>query len=315
MANGRALITTIPPFAPTRYGLLSAGTDLSAGAPDHWSAGVTWQDHCPTGDGTYDECVTDTAIDDGTPTVEPPVKQITSGYELRGAVPFTVYARFDCSPVGFWDVADRLGTEALTRIESLEVERIFSEGVAPRDGSAPITVYPHLSATTEVVDDTGAVLQPVAVPVADTALDIVEALGRLEAALSQCYNGQGVIHVPAVLAVELQSNDLIIRQGDQLYTLMGNRVAIGGGYTGASPDGAVDPEAVWMYATGQVFYFRSPVVQVGIGSERFDRQVNTVSAIAERTYVIGWECCLLGVPVYPGGITSGGYDTAGDIAP
>lgn len=314
MANGRALIAT-PSYLPLRYGLLSAATDMTASAPDHWSAGVTWQSHCPTADGTYNECVTDNATDDGTPTPEPPVKQITSGFELRGATPFSIYARFDCSPVGFWDIATRLGTEALSRVENLEVERIFSSGVAPRAAGSPVTVYPHLSATAEVVDSTGALLQPEPEVITTTALDIVEAIGRLEAELALCYNGQGVIHVPAVLAAELLSEDLVIRQGDQLFTLLGNRISIGGGYTGASPAGVVDPEAVWIYATGAVFYFRSPLVSIAQGASSFDRSVNTVSAIAERTYVIGWDCCHIGVPVYPGGRTSGGYDTAGDITP
>lgn len=308
MANGRALISA-PPFTPLRYGLLSVATDATATAPTHWQAGITWQSHCPDGNGTYDDCVIDNAIGTGT-IADPPIKVATTGFDLRGATPFTVYARFDCSAPGFWEQGNDRAIEALTRVEGFEVERIFDTGIAPRQGGSPVTAYPHLRGPALVADDTGAVLQPPVEIITTTPVDIVEALGRLEAALAECYHGQGVIHVPTRVAAELSSNFLITKQGDQLITTVGNRVALGSGYSGGSPTGVVTDDVAWIYATGAVFYYRSDVMIIE-NTAIFDRSNNTMEALAERQYVIGWDCCLLAIPVYVGGVESGEFDSAG----
>lgn len=310
MANKRVLVDP-PPFTPLRFGLLSAATDRTVDAPSHWAAGVTWQSHCPGVDGTYDECLTvtrdgidPTTVDETPP--EPPAKTPTTEFLLRGATPFTVLARFDCSPVGFWDRAQALAAEALTRAETFRVERIFSTGVAPVAGGAAETAYPHLQATQELIDDTGAMLQSEVDVVSASTLDIVEGLGVLESALSDCYHGQGVLHVPAVLGPALANSTLVTRQGDALFTLNGNRVALGSGYPGAAPDGALDDGVAWIYATGSVFYYRGNVTVTQI-TDSFNRANNTVEAYAERHYVIGWDCCHLAVPIATGGITVGDF--------
>jgi hypothetical protein len=325
MANKRVLVDP-PPFTPLRFGLLSTAIDRTAEAPDKWRTGVTWQSHCPVGEGTYDPCLVVTReespaeVANETDVPNPPDKVGTSelvheeegSFFLRGATPFAVYTRFDCSPVGIWEVAQDLAVQAITRVESHEVERIFATGVAPTDTGAIETAYPHLQGDTPLIDDTGAVLQTVAEEITSTPLDIVEALGRLESALGQCYFGRGVVHVPAVLSADLATHGLVTRRGDELTTLLGNRVAIGTGYPGASPAGVEEPDVAWIYATGAVFYYRSEV-RVGQLVESFDRNRNTVQMLAERTYVIGWDCCHLAVPVHIGGIEAGGFDTAGPI--
>lgn len=311
MANGRQLANP-PAFTPLPYGLLSTATDLTATAPTHWRAGITWQSHCPGADGTYDPCGALTRLgDEADPDVEDaPAKVATSEFLLRGATPFTVYAKFHCSPLGFWDASNQMATEALTRVEATEVERIFESGVAPRQGGSVETVYPHLRADTELVDDTDALLQSEAQAITNTPVDVTEGFSRLEAALAECYSGVGVLHVPAILSGEVQARALVQARGSKLTTLMGNRVALGAGYSGAAPDGSVAAGVAWVYATGAVFYYRSDVT-VMEPTATFDRSVNTVEALAERTYLFGWDCCHLAVPIYVGGIPAGEFNSAG----
>lgn len=321
MANKRVLVDP-PPFTPLRFGLLSAAIDRTAEAPDHWRTGVTWQSHCPDADGTYDPCLVETR-DDVDPTMtetdpapEPDPKAETdtnldvedeqASLFLRGATPFTVYNRQDCSPVGFWERAQDLGVQALTRVESHQVERIFDDGITRNLGGAQ-TAYPHLRDDTGLVDDTGATLQTAAQVVTASPVDIVEGLGRIQAALADCYHGRGVIHIPAVLGAELMAHTLTIRSGAVLETLLGNRIALGTGYEGIGPSGETAPDVAWVYATGAVFYYRSDI-RVNQLVDSYDREFNTVQMIAERTYVFGWDCCHLAIPVHIGGITAGGFD-------
>lgn len=302
-------MTTPPAFTPLPYGLLSAAQDLSASPPPRWQAGLTWQSTCPSGDGTYDPCLT--TLEDEEPPVTPPEKGETAQFDLRGATPFAVYARMDCSAPGFWERAQQSATEAMVRVESAEVERIFDTGVPVR-GSDDVTAYPHLRATEAVVEPGGAVLQTIADPVSTEPLDIVEGLDRLEAALTSCYYGQGVLHVPAILANDLANANLATVRGSVMTTLLGNRVSLGVGYSGASPAGVQSDSVAWVYATGAVFYVRSEVT-VTDPTESFDRSNNTLTALAERRYVLGWDCCHLAVPIYVGGIPAGAYGGPGEF--
>lgn len=309
MANGRAVMANPPAFTPLPYGLLSTAQDLSASPPANWQAGVKWQSVCPEGGGTYDPCLT--SLDGGSPDADPPVKSETAGFDLRGATPFAVYARMDCSAPGFWDRAQQSATEALTRVEGVEVERIFDSGIPVRDGTE-VTAYPHLRATAGVVEADGEVLQTIAEPVSTEPLDIVEGLDRLEAALASCYFGQGVLHVPAILANDLANASLVTARGNQLTTTLGNRVSLGVGYSGASPAGVQADSVAWVYATGAVFYIRSEVTITDL-TESFDRSNNTLMALAERRYLLGWDCCHLAVPIYVGGIPAGAFGGAGEF--
>jgi hypothetical protein len=292
MPNGRVIVET-PAFSPLQYGLLNAATDATQGAPSHWTAGVTWRSYCPVdGDTTYDPCLT-------TGAGEPAEKAETANYSLRGAEPFAVYARIDCSAPGFWDVAQEAAREALDRVEERQVAAAFESGTVGGDAD---TLLPHLAADAAVEDDTGAVLQTVATEIGAVGapLDVVEAVGELEAALGTCYDGQGVIHVPAILAAALEAADLIRREGDQLLSPLGHRYAISSGYSGVGPDGVVTADVAWMYATGAVWYYRGTTLSIA-PIEAFDRSVNTVEALAERVMLVAWDCCHFAVPVTTAG--------------
>jgi hypothetical protein len=125
-------------------------------------------------------------------------------------------------------------------------------------------------------------------------------LGLLEQGLANCYNGVGVIHIPELLVPTFDSWKLLKQVGPQLYTTNGNKVAVGAGYPGTAPDGTARAgNTCWMYATGNVFGYRSQVrVRAPQTSpSSLERSTNTRKMIAERTYVLGWDCCHFSVQV------------------
>lgn len=296
MARGRLLISsgTLPFTAPT-FDLLSTATQLDL-ADAHWRMGITWEPLCPESNGTYDPCsaVVDNAGEaDEAPN--PPAKTVTTEWQTRAATPFTAYSRIDCSPVGQWDQLSETNQQALIRSESRFVETAFWTGVA----GGQTVVFPHLAADSEV-EDGGDLLQPAATVVTTTPQEIAVGLGMLEDAMRDCYPGVATIHMPIRLASIAAMHDLIEVRSGRMFTKIGSKVVIGD-YPGTAPDGTVPPAGTtWMYATGEVFFARERTPTRFSLAESFDRAVNTVELIAERTYVIGWDCCLMAIPILNG---------------
>lgn len=297
MANARQIVDG-PVFTGMPYGLWTAVQQRPGDADPHWRNGVTWQDFCPqiiSGSTVYDACAAVTGTGGGPP---PPGLLASNVIETnRGATPFTVYAEFDCSPVGLDAAGERaLAETALSKIESFEVEYAFWTGVSGGQN----VVWPHLAANASLLDPNGITLQMAASPVVTGGAGIASALGQLEYQLSQSYGGQGVIHMPRSVFAAAVAQRLIDfdQAGDgRLYTKSGNVLAVGGGYPGTGPSGSAPASGTaWMYATGALFGYRSDVfVQQTPGN--FDRAQNTVRRIAQRTYLFGFECALIGALV------------------
>lgn len=301
-----------PTWVDRTYGLLSVVQPrFEPVNPDgtpytHWRNGVTYQTLCGVGGSTNDDfCVTGSA----------PSKARNMTTPLRGATPFVAMAEVDCAPIGY-SVAEQesRALDALTRTESLQVERSFWTGSVSATGapSSDFTiVYPHLAANAQVLDPASTIqqiiLQTAAVTVTgNTVVDIVEGINLLETAMANCYNGQPVIHVPFSLAEQLFRANVVRINGQHLETNGGRSlVALGAGYTGSAPDGSQTPGAAWIYATGQVFAYRSAAQLVAPLGQSINRATNLVKMIAERTYVLGFECCHFGVPISVGGIVTG----------
>ena len=286
----RQLVDLPAAFTPLPYGLWETVQHPAADGP-HWQNGITWIERCPAGDTTYDECLSVTGT--GSPP-EPPAKTANVDQTFRGATPCTVYAAFECSPVGLAE-AESIASDALARVEQTQVETAFWTGSA---GGQPV-VFPHLSADTEVVDG-DVVLQPVATPVV-TGADVAHALGVLEQELADCYKGQGLIHVPRSVLPTLDAWNLTRLDDDgHLVTLAGNLVVAGTGYTGSGPDGATAADGTaWIYATGAAWGYRSDPY-VSRLRDSLDRTSNTLRMLAERTYLVGFECCLLAAHIVLG---------------
>jgi hypothetical protein len=295
------LIVPPPSHEPSPYGLLSVVEARYDEPSPHWRTGVQWQPLCGDLATTYDPCHAVTGT--GGPPPFPPAKESGLTYETRGATPFTVYAQFNCSPAASAEEAQDKAEEAMRRLESWQVERSFWTGTAGGSETVPAitAVFPHLAADDEVRDVHGTLLQTASDPVTGTATDIVQAFGEIERGLADCLNGQGVIHVPAELGPALAFTMVAKPDGRRLRTLNGNLVALGNGYPGTSPAGAAPAAGTaWIYGTGPVFAYRSRVEVPGMPSI-VNRATNTVQALAERTYVLGYDCCLVAALVDTGG--------------
>jgi hypothetical protein len=288
---GARQIVDPPAFSPLPYGLWDATQVRSADSP-HWQNGVTWAERCPDGGTTYDECLVNNEIGESPGAPGPKTDNVSQTF--RGAQPFTVYAEFDCSPVGLSDAAT-VAADALSRVEQQQIETAFWTGTA----ETVTTVFPHLAANAEVLDAQDIVLQTAATPCV-TGADAAQALGELEDCLADCYPGQGLIHIPRSVLPTLAAWNLVTERDGRLYTTAGNLIVVGGGYTGSGPDGTAPADGTaWIYATGAVFGYRGDV-QVRSPRESIDRSANTMRMIAERTYVLGFECCLLAAHIVLG---------------
>jgi len=305
-------VTDVPTFTHIPFGLLSSlSTEIRTPTDPHWQNGIVYEPLCGAGNTTFDECIAITGtgfpLGSAGPVPPQPTKVDNGGLDRRGARSFTVFAEADCGAPGYWDRAVQTATELLNRVEEFQVETAFWTGVA---GGQQI-VWPHLAANAVVTGSANEILQTSAVVVSGSTLDPVEGLGALEAALGSCYTGVGVIHVPRILAPAFANDMLITREGQRYRTANGNVVVFGSGYTGSGPDGTLTPGAAWIYATGYPMIYRSDVLPARSRPvELFDRSENTVKAIAERVYVIGWDCCHFAARITTGGVSTGTFGQA-----
>ena len=284
-----------PVYTPSPYGLLSA-LDFR---PDtgHWRAGLQWRDTCGGAGTTVDYCVTSAPVVTGSGSVAANVA--TAPFSQWGATPFTVYVEIDCSPVDFFENRDALIQNALNKYETYWVEHAFWTGYAndrSNGGSAAANaILPHLAANSAVNESNlgfTTQLQLAATVVTGAALNVLDALGALEGALATCLNGTGMIHVPQALAPTMAL--ILERRGNRFISPNGNAVVIGAGYPGTSPSGGAPALGTsWMYATGPVFGYRGDAKIVGDPKQTIDRSTNTMKVIIERTYALGYDCCLL----------------------
>lgn len=294
------------------YGLLDNVTWVPGDSAGHWRGGIFWDVDC------YESSPTISACFDGGPA-DVTAKTATWGRDQRGARAFTVFDRWDCSPVGRGltqdDLADgqNAALRALSVSAAYTVESVFWSGNV---GNTPAKVFPNLitiSSSPVVTGTRGLItLQPSATLITG-GLDVTEGLGLLEDALADCYHGRGWIHVPKILVSSLAQANLVTERGGKLYTYAGNLVVCGRGYDHTlGPNGVTNPAGVTqMYATSPVFAIKDTPRSFNL-TQTFDRNVNTVEAIAEQTYLLGWHCCLIGVTVTTGGVEAG--EVAGPAA-
>lgn len=298
---GMRQIVDGPGFVPLPYGLWDA---IEHPSPDdaHWQNGVTWSEWCGGGNTVYEECIAVTGTG-GSPTSQASMTgNITQ--TNRGATAFTVYAEFDCSAIGSVGDAMQVATEALDRVAPWQVETAFWTGTAGKTATGGVTqttVFPHLAANSQFVEPsspgTTVLMQPAASVVATgSGDDAAITLGQLEGALADCYHGQGLIHVAFEALATLQAFKLVHHDPAdprKLYSPAGHRIVVGSGYPGTGPDGSAAPAGTsWIYGTGAMFGYQSPVLTPRQLYQSFDRAENTVRMIAQRTFLLGWDCCL-----------------------
>jgi hypothetical protein len=286
-------IVAPPPGTQLPYGLFSV-VDWREDT-GHWRQGIEYQTVCGGSGSTYVYCTASAPAVTG----EPAAKTATATLSMRGATPFTVLTQVDCSAVGFFDQAYDIAEKVHNETSQFRVEEIFWTGTA---GGVANAALPHLAASTGIngTQFTNTILlQPAYTAVTGTATSMQYALGALEQALARCLNGrQGVIHMPLNLVTLGANLGMIKPVGGRLQTLNGNWVVAGAGYPGTGPSG--EPQVLgggWMYGTGPLFGYRGPIQRVGEGDQILNRSTNLVQPRVERTFLLGFECCLYAIQV------------------
>jgi hypothetical protein len=115
------------------------------------------------------------------------------------------------------------------------------------------------------------------------AVDPVTALASVEDQLGSGYMGRGIIHMSRGTAIRL--SEKLVRNGDRMETTTGTPVVVGAGYDG--------PPAI--FATGELAAWNdTPVIYTA-----WNKAINDELVLAERTYVVGWDCFATGTLVTP----------------
>ena len=199
---------------------------------------------------------------------------------LITARPITVYNGFSCKMVTDEERL-RYAKEALAGGEQAAVERALWSDTSLVDPAYP---SPRLmGAQTDVIGS--------------AAVSLTAGIAILERELRDGYGGVGVIHAPVEVA-GFAAKDLQLRwEQSKPVTTVGTRFSFGA-YPNSDKTGAIAAAGTaWLVATGAVSLRRSEVKSIGSFDEMVDPITNEIFALAERTYVVSWECVTAAVLV------------------
>lgn len=139
-------------------------------------------------------------------------------------------------------------------------------------------------------------------PAGTATVGMEQALAAIEYGMRN-YGGAGIIHAPRQTYGYWGYGQHIIRNGPRLETEVGTGWAFGRGYLDlAAPgepqtDELIDPTDVWIYGSGAVRIWRSPITTPGDRETTYDYRANASRAIAERTYTVSIQCPIVAVHV------------------
>lgn len=264
-----------PTVEPYGRGLFSVA-QFPVETDRHWRCGVQWEPYaCSPARTIGDQCdnpAAEKTLDDGVPLVD--------------AAAFTVYGSYLCRTVGRGeaDILDRV-RQAVRLGEQRAVEQTFWTGDL---GNTPYLASPDAV----VLNDGGLPVDP-----AD-ALTPTAGLAALESYLRETYGGTGVIHAPAGAVPVLARYGQFCDCSTPLRTWLGTPVAAGGGYVvNTGPDGLPAPAGTaWLYATGPVAIRRGELfLNPDTVAQALNRATNEIAILAEREYVVGFDCLLAAV--------------------
>lgn len=198
-------------------------------------------------------------------------KLLTEDDEATGtAGPFNVYIVRECRAVGDSNRAKAKAQEMLTNAE----ERGAEKEVWTRIVAAATTAGTNLTPGTLVSPE--------------------HSLAILEEWMKERYDGAPVIHVSSDLGSILATKGAIERHGTHMETKTGSWVVVGAGYPRTGIGGAPAAGTEWMFATGGVFVDRGQSFVQGPYMVQTPLD-NTQIVLAERTYVVGWDCTPAGI--------------------
>lgn len=273
-------VVTGAPRAPLPYGLFSV---LGfRGGEERWENGVVFESlTCdPAGGIGAPDCEPNVPGDpDADPPVEPVINTIGLPKDLDGGngplgegSPFTVYGHHTCSPIGSsFARAQDFANQHLQVREEARVEQALWTG--------DLGNVPNLSGANGY-----------AAPTNLGTLALWRAVSLLEQETAERYGSLGVFHMSRENASRLMKEGDLVRQGGRLFTALGTPIVAGTGY---ASDRIVGTPALLGYR-GDVF------TSSNRAGDLLDRANNDLYAVAERTYLLGFdECALLEVTVAP----------------
>lgn len=271
-----------PRAVPARYGLFSVAQPGDTSDP-HWQAGISWED-------TLCADVASTTAHCGDASDEPSPKDTDGGPTFHLADPFTIYGSYDCSTGGRRSGdAFAIAAARLAAREELGVERAFWTGVTNDEVLGSSLADGDVAAGITVTDLTGG-----------ATLDPVTALDLLEEAMGTCVPGQGVIHAPLRASATLGSQFLVVESLGGATTHLGNPVVFGAGYPGTGPANvAVAADEAWLFGTGQVMVWQGESFMTPPDlAAAVDKVLNNVTVFSEKTYAVGFSCCVFAVRMF-----------------
>lgn len=251
-----------PRVGRMRYGLFTAAAAMLPLETRGIGAGYQWtSDHCGADVVTYDQTC-----------AASPVKPFEEGTDTFGTDPFWVLARKRCGTVG------RTAEEAqnAARVQLLTDEQRVVEEVLWSGGGLSVGPPALTLAGATVVTPGG--------PGAGAAI------AALEGAFYAAHGYNGTIHVNTAAYAAVDYAGIVDRASGQLVTTLDSVWSFGAGYDITGPAG-VAPAAgfVWAFMTPQITIWRSDVMQVD-ARQTLDRELNQWDTIAERVYLIGYDC-------------------------
>lgn len=264
---------------PHKFGLFSVATVLENVDP-HALTGIEYEAVCSTKVDPYPAACRPGDTADRRKYPAPTT-------DVVNATPFAVYAADECVLGRDQATARRQLRERYYAGEETAVEHIVFTGVLGN--------IPNLQQEATIIP-------------ADTAPDLVDAIGLLEQWLATAYGGVGVIHAPMTIANRAQDKYQIGVNGPRAGTILGSAWAFGAGYPGTPPtNGGADDGSLWLYATPPVTVRRSALIEpADWDSGAFSIAENVGLLIEERLYVVDWPC---GAAAVKTNITRPGYIT------
>lgn len=209
-------------------------------------------------------------------------KQARSGVDVVEGEGFAVLHMLECNPVGRQDMEDR-ARRALQMGEQRAVERVVARALARHPDAELIT---------------------------NTSLTAVDGLAKLEKHAAANYPGRAIIHATPDVITQLDAKNAVsirtVNGREVIVTGQGTLVVSGGGYSPlrapeADTDTPLDDNAAGtehMYVTGAMQVRRGSLIEVHDGIDTTGTQArNSKLALAERPYVVMWECVTAAVLV------------------
>lgn len=254
-----------PPVTPNRYGLFSVAqmrtSTLEGGRTDeHWRMGIEWVSQACT----YAYAQTGICATSGTPLMNDPTG-IYSGCNPKQFDPFTVYAyNTDALPGWTLDQQRQHAVERLITTEEREVEyqvlNLLSTEVTTIGGTIDYRAYHGWLG-----------------------------LAAAEEFYAWEYGSQFVLHMDRAAAVALSMH--LHAEGGVLRTITGTPVIVGSGYGNLN----LGPYPYTrIFATGGVVVYRS---EIDTQANAVNMAQNKASVVAQRDYVVGWDCTAWGFDI------------------